>query len=142
MNASEASAYTLQILTLGSTFATAMAVIIATVIQKLDAAKTARTAAEAAKKAEEVKQQLVTAALELKASNSKGAKEVTDKLTVIHDLVNSSMMEQKRLTMLALSHVAELTKDPKDIAIAQEASRIFESHRKRQEEIDRANANA
>jgi hypothetical protein len=55
------------------------------------------------------------------------------KLNTIHDLVNGSMSEQKRLTMMFARRIADLTKTPADEAIAKQAEKAFMVH---QEKID------
>jgi len=94
-------------------------------------------ATEAAVKVDAVQTQLIKTADSMVGLHNEASKEVTDKLSVIHDLVNSGMMEQKRLTMMALVRVADLTRDPRDIALADAASAIYNSHKLQQEKADK-----
>jgi len=48
------------------------------------------------------------------------------KIEEVHGLVNSAMTEQKRITAMFAARVADATKDPKDIALAQEAQKIYD----------------
>jgi hypothetical protein len=52
--------------------------------------------------------------------------EVKQQADGIHQLVNSAMTEQKRFTAQFASRVAEITHDPKDIALADEAQKIYD----------------
>lgn len=48
------------------------------------------------------------------------------KITVVHDLVNSAMTEQKRLAAMFARRAADSTHDPKDIALAEEAEAAYQ----------------
>lgn len=56
----------------------------------------------------------------------------------IHTLVNSNMGLQLRISMLALSRVAELTKHVKDIRAAKVAIKAYRAHEAKQKLVDEA----
>jgi hypothetical protein len=93
--------------------ATPIAVILAAVIQKLDARK-------------------------LRKERDKSDLKRDTKLNTIHDLVDGNLGEQKRLNMFQASRIAGLTKDAADIALANEAKRLYEDHQARMLRIDEA----
>lgn len=58
------------------------------------------------------------------------------KLAVVHALVNSSMLEQKKLTWLALASVAELSNTESNIKRADEAEKIYRNHLEQQQKME------
>jgi hypothetical protein len=48
-----------------------------------------------------------------------------------HKLVNSAMDAQLRITMFALRRIADLTKDPVDVALAEDAEKTYAERRKK-----------
>jgi hypothetical protein len=56
----------------------------------------------------------------------------------IHQLVNGNVAEQKRLNMLQARRIADLTRDPKDIALAEESEQVFKEHQERVLRVDLA----
>lgn len=87
---------------------------------------------EVATKTEGVRQALVA------ADNATTTK--LDNLTVqtdkVHTLVNSNMGVQLRISSTALRRIADLTKDPADIRIAEEAERLAQDHESKQHKVD------
>jgi len=53
-----------------------------------------------------------------------------------HTLVNSNMGAQLTISAVALRRIASLTKDPKDIEVAEEAERLLADHAKKQARVD------
>lgn len=96
---------------------TPLAVIVAAVIQKLDARKV-RKRLESSSKARDIK------------------------LNSIHDLVNGNVSDQKRMNMIQARRIADLTKgqpgNEADVALALEAERIYKDHQERLLRIDMA----
>jgi hypothetical protein len=138
------------------TFATPIALIIATIIQKYDARKATRQREESEAKvidhADEVEARVTKRAQEVadkvEARVSKRAQAVQDQLeennrqrnrqlTTIHTLVNSGMSEQKRINMLLAKRVAKMTGDPLDLKVAEDAERIYMEHEAKQAVVDR-----
>jgi len=62
----------------------------------------------------------------------KGRKRIED----IHTLVNSNMGVQLRISAGALRRIADLTKDPADVRIADEAERLAMDHESKQHTVD------
>ena len=89
---------------------TPIAVIVAFLLQKVDAMRVKQTLKEQNEADHESRQ----------------VRNV--KLNAIHDLVNGSMAEQKRLTMLFARRIADLTKNPADEALAKQAEKDFMDH--------------
>ncbi len=94
-------------------FVTAIAVVIAAILQKLDA--------------RQVRKRL-----------EHSSKTRDTKLSAIHDLVNGNVAEQKRLNMMQARRIADLTRDPKDVILAEESERIFKEHQERVLRVDLA----
>lgn len=92
---------------------TPLAVILAAIIQKLDARK--------------VRKRLDHASVDRDR-----------KLGAIHDLVNGNVAEQKRLNMMQARRIADLTGDPKDRELADESERLFKEHQERVLRVDLA----
>lgn len=89
---------------------TALAVLLSAMIQKLDSIRVKRTLAyETARQAE------------LTHIRNK-------KLDEIHSLVNGTMLDQKKITMVFAKRIAELTNNDSDKVIAQEAEREYIEH--------------
>ena len=63
----------------------------------------------------------------------------TKKLDEIHVLVNSAMGKALRANMLSSRRVAELTKTPADIAVADQAEHDYKDHMAKQGAIDSGN---
>ncbi len=98
-------------------FVTAIAVVIAAILQKLDSIKVRRRLDHSAR--------------------------IRDtKLGAIHDLVNGNVAEQKRLNMMQARRIADLTKGQPgndiDVALALESERIFKEHQERVLRVDLA----
>ncbi len=53
-----------------------------------------------------------------------------EKLDSIHALVNGTMLDQKKITMIFAKRIAELTQNPSDITIADEAEREYIEHQR------------
>lgn len=94
-------------------FITAIAVVIAAILQKLDS-------------------------LQVRRRLEKSSKVRDTKLSAIHDLVNGNVAEQKRLNMMQARRIADLTRDPKDLALAEESEIIFKEHQERVLRVDLA----
>ncbi len=92
---------------------TPLAVILAAIIQKLDARK--------------VRKRLDHASVDRDR-----------KLGAIHDLVNGNVAEQKRLNMMQARRIADLTGDQKDRELAEESERLFKEHQERVLRVDLA----
>ncbi len=94
-------------------FVTAIAVVIAAILQKLDVRKDRRHA---------------------RLRDAKQAQ--------IHDLVNGNVAEQKRMSMMQARRIAILTQGQPgndiDVAMAKEAERIFREHQERVLRLDLA----
>jgi hypothetical protein len=94
------------------TIATPIAIIISHILQKLDVIR-------------------VKKALEIQHSLTKENQvKRDDKLNIIHSLVNGTMSEQKRITMMLAKRIAEMTKNEGDIAIAKQSEQAFIEHQK------------
>jgi hypothetical protein len=72
-----------------------------------------------------------TNAVQVKLALEEAGVKSDDKLNVIHGLVNGNMTEQKRVTMLQASRIAAITKDPADIALAEDAARSYRDFQSR-----------
>lgn len=98
-------------------FVTAIAVVVAAVLQKFDS-------------------------MNVRKRLEKSAKVRDTKLSAIHDLVNGNVSEQKRLNMMQARRIADLTRGQPgneiDVAMAQEAERIFREHQERVLRVDLA----
>lgn len=58
----------------------------------------------------------------------------------VHTLVNSNMGVQLRISMIALKRLADLTKDPDDIAAAEQATKLYREHEAKQAKVDEKDA--
>ena len=87
---------------------------------------------QVATKTESVRQALVDAdsATSVKLDN------LTVQTDKVHTLVNSNMGVQLRISAGALRRVAEYSKDPADIRIAEEAERLARDHETKQNKVD------
>ena len=94
-------------------FATPIAVIIAAIFQKLDARR-------------------------VRSTLTKETTKHNSKLDEIHNLVNGGMTDQKRIAMLQARRIADLTRDPKDVQLAEESQRVYEEHIFRMVRVDTA----
>jgi hypothetical protein len=105
--------------------ATPLAVIIAAVIQKLDARK-ARVGTEA-----------VRTTLETASTNA-DAKMASIEATgdKVHVLVNSRMGMQLKIAALAFRRVADLTKHPSDVEAWQMSEKLLRDHEAQQRIVD------
>lgn len=59
-----------------------------------------------------------------------------DKLTAIHGLVNGNVTESKRVTAMQAKRIADLTKDPADIAAYVDAQKAYSEQSERHKKID------
>ncbi len=97
-----------------------------------------KTADDAAVKVEEVKKNTQKAAVkveEVKETLQTTSMATSNKLEAIakmgesiHTLVNSNMLAQLKISMVALSRVADVTNDPKDRAAAELAEKLYREH--------------
>jgi ribose 1,5-bisphosphokinase PhnN len=69
---------------------------------------------------------------EIKTTLVEATGNVGDKLDVIHSLVNSGMTNQMKLTAMALRRVAELSNNPRDLAIAETADKTLKEQEESQ----------
>ncbi len=56
----------------------------------------------------------------------------------IHQLVNSSMGEQMKMTLMALERVYDLTNNPKDKDAVKKAKHVYDEHMRRQSNEEQA----
>jgi hypothetical protein len=123
------------------TFATPLALIIATIIQKMDILKAARdTKASEAKvlaHANRMEERVVERAKEVQEHLEENNRQRNRQLTTIHTLVNSGMSEQKRINMLLAKRVAKMTGDALDLKVADDAERIYMEHEAKQSVVDK-----
>jgi hypothetical protein len=63
----------------------------------------------------------------------------TKKINDTHTLVNSAMGTQLLLTWTALKRYADLSEDPQDISLANEAKKAYDSHVAKQLIVDSGN---
>jgi hypothetical protein len=99
---------------------------------KLAATDAAEKVVEVAEKTEGVRRALVDNN-ESTTIRLDGLAVSTDK---IHVLVNSNMGVQLRISSTALRRIADLTKDPADVRIADEAERLAMDHESKQHKVD------
>ena len=101
--------------------------------------KAAAKVAEVATKTEDVRKTLVESDSATTVKLNDTAVKL-DKLAInsdkIHTLVNSNMGVQLRISASALRRVAEYSKDPQDIRIAEEAERLATDHESKQHKVD------
>jgi len=101
---------------------------------RAEAAKASEAATAAAGKVEEVK-------VTLKETTAAADKKL-DAIAVVgektHTLVNSNMEVQLKLNKVLSQRLAELTKDPADIAVAAQADRLLAEHQSKQAAVDDA----
>lgn len=90
-------------------------------------------------KVKEVKETLaaVTASTDEKLGSLASAAEDSKRVgNAIHTLVNANMGAQLSISAVALRRIADLTKDPGDIAMADRAQRLLEEHTAQQDIVD------
>jgi len=91
-----------------------------------------RKAEVAAGKVEEVKKTLVAET----ARQSEKLDGIAEVGRAVHTLVNSSMSNQLKVSMIALRRVAHMTRDPEDMAAAELAEQAYHDQEEKQRIVD------
>ena len=142
----EAAPVVIALITQAPEILTAVGVVITALVgfKALKQSKAAAVAAvHVANKVEDVRKTAADVASDVKRTTAQTTKDVAGALASIsevaektHVLVNSNMGTQLKLTAMHARRVAELTKDPADESVADEAERLLADHVRKQARVD------